>query len=583
MHLGIVKILGPDNKTIPECPYPLDDTESHEFSCLMGVNMYTKQEHTGFNVNTFTEYGKEKVPLLPENTTFLAGKSVSKKLDAMGIFTPEDILAHAHRITASYTREPYPGFSIYYPTDLPSPSWPLCIPCHSREVLAKHPVLKVRGLCSQTAFDREYTMLNDEDGYVKYVGNENSIINYDAEKQIWKIQSLPFPKITATSKAIFSSLFLGKHTWHISNDRKCQTGEVELSVKLSTCDDGEFTCGNGFCINLNKRCDKVQHCNDWSDEIGCSTLEIPQGYLKEFVPIKLMEDETISKAEVIVSASIIDVTNIFEKEGSIGFRIILSMEWKDARVGFRNLRKESKRNLLSKLEMQSVWVPSLVFYNTLNEEETVLDSASNMFVNRSGGFVFAPADVLDEATIFKGSENSFIHKRSYMKTLICEFNMEMYPFDTQRCIIDLRVKQKDDNVIDLAVGDLNLERNAELMQYMIIKYEMMKIKSSNVVISLTLGRKILSQVLTIYLPSVLIIIVVYSTNFLKQFFFEAIVSVNLTAMLVLTTIFLGVSGDLPTTSYVKYVEVWLIFCLFVPFIYVLLHIYIDNLRVRSTR
>ena len=124
-------------------------------------------------------------------------------------------------------------------------------------------------------------------------------------------------------------------------------------------------------------------------------------------------------------------------------------------------------------------------------------------------------------------------------------------------------------------------RSEELMQYMIIKYEMKNKLSSNTVVTVILGRKILSQMLTIYLPSTLIIIVVYSTNFLKEFFFEAIVSVNLTAMLVLTTIFLGVSGDLPTTSYIKYVELWLLFCLFVPFIYVLLHIYIDSLRVRK--
>ena len=144
---------------------------------------------------------------------------------------------------------------------------------------------------------------------------------------------------------------------------------------------------------------------------------------------------------------------------------------------------------------------------------------------------------------------------------------------------DLRVKPKDESFIDLIVGDLALERNKELMQYIIIKYEMKNKRGSSVLLSLTLGRKVLSQMLTIYLPSTLIIIVVYSTNFLKQFFFEAIVSVNLTAMLVLTTIFLGVSGDLPTTSYVKFVEIWLLFCLFVPFIYVLLHIYIDSLRV----
>ena len=51
--------------------------------------------------------------------------------------------------------------------------------------------------------------------------------------------------------------------------------------------------------------------------------------------------------------------------------------------------------------------------------------------------------------------------------------------------------------------------------------------------------------------------------------------------LVLTTMFLGVSGELPTTSYVKMVEVWLLFTLMVPFISVLLHIYIDSLRVSS--
>ena len=77
-----------------------------------------------------------------------------------------------------------------------------------------------------------------------------------------------------------------------------------------------------------------------------------------------------------------------------------------------------------------------------------------------------------------------------MKTFICEFNMEMYPFDTQRCLIDLQVKEKDENFITLSVGDLKLQRHEELMQYVIIKYEMKKLESSNVLLSMTLGRKI---------------------------------------------------------------------------------------------
>ena len=79
----------------------------------------------------------------------------------------------------------------------------------------------------------------------------------------------------------------------------------------------------------------------------------------------------------------------------------------------------------------------------------------------------------------------------------------------------------------------------------------------------------------------------------QDFFFEAVVTVNLTAMLVLTTMFISgkssqldyvilthflVSSNLPTTSYIKMVDIWLIFNLFLPFLEVLLHTYMDSLR-----
>ena len=65
--------------------------------------------------------------------------------------------------------------------------------------------------------------------------------------------------------------------------------------------------------------------------------------------------------------------------------------------------------------------------------------------------------------------------------------------------------------------------------------------------------------MTIYLPTVLILCIVYATNFFKEFFFEAVVTVNLTALLVLTTLFISVSESLPPTAYVKMVDIWLIF------------------------
>ena len=68
---------------------------------------------------------------------------------------------------------------------------------------------------------------------------------------------------------------------------------------------------------------------------------------------------------------------------------------------------------------------------------------------------------------------------------------------------------------------------------------------------------------------------------MKDFFFEAVVTVNLTTMLVLTTMFISVSNNLPTTAYVKMIDIWLIFNLLLPFILVLLHTYMDSLRTDS--
>ena len=100
---------------------------------------------------------------------------------------------------------------------------------------------------------------------------------------------------------------------------------------------------------------------------------------------------------------------------------------------------------------------------------------------------------------------------------------------------------------------------------------------------LTLKRRINNAILTIYLPTILILIIVFTTNFFKDFFFEAVVTVNLTSLLVLTTLFISVSQSLPPTAYVKMIDIWLIFAQLIPFMEVLLHSWMDTYRVDEDR
>ena len=73
-------------------------------------------------------------------------------------------------------------------------------------------------------------------------------------------------------------------------------------------------------------------------------------------------------------------------------------------------------------------------------------------------------------------------------------------------------------------------------------------------------------VLTVYIPTLLLVCISYTTNFYKAFFFEAVVAVNLTCMLVLATMFVSVSDSLPKTSYIKMVDIWLVTTLCIPFL-----------------
>ena len=91
-------------------------------------------------------------------------------------------------------------------------------------------------------------------------------------------------------------------------------------------------------------------------------------------------------------------------------------------------------------------------------------------------------------------------------------------------------------------------------------------------------RKIMSEMMTTYFPSLLLMLITFATTFFKPFFFEAALSVNLTTMLVMTTIFISKMEGLPPTSDIKMIDIWLILCQLVPFAQVVLLTAIEFLR-----
>ena len=71
---------------------------------------------------------------------------------------------------------------------------------------------------------------------------------------------------------------------------------------------------------------------------------------------------------------------------------------------------------------------------------------------------------------------------------------------------------------------------------------------------ITMKRKIMSEIMTTYFPSLLLMMITYATTFFKPFFFEAALSVNLTTMLVMMTIFISKMEVLHSTSATKMID-----------------------------
>ena len=83
--------------------------------------------------------------------------------------------------------------------------------------------------------------------------------------------------------------------------------------------------------------------------------------------------------------------------------------------------------------------------------------------------------------------------------------------------------------------------------------------------------------LTTYLPTILLLLITFTTTFFDKDLFGDVIAVNLTIMLVMTTIFTSKIEELPPTSDMKMIDIWLISCLVIPFLEVILRTTIECL------
>ena len=115
---------------------------------------------------------------------------------------------------------------------------------------------------------------------------------------------------------------------------------------------------------------------------------------------------------------------------------------------------------------------------------------------------------------------------------------------------------KSSNFTLLQSGTLRYLGPVDLKEYYIRNYTMTVSKIEDertvLIVEVVLSRRLLSIVLTCYIPTVLLNVISHATNYFRPDLFDITVQINLTTMLVLTTLFISVRTVLKLTLSKKF-------------------------------
>ena len=345
---------------------------------------------------------------------------------------------------------------------------------------------------------------------------------------------------TAVTNAPKDSYALGKHEWMVTGDDKnCHKGEPYTTfLKLTGCLEGYFTCDDGECVRMEQRCDQLPDCVDKSDERRCKLLVLEEGYNNRVPPItaKSALDRSIVPVPVGVSIVLLEVVSIDEVDHSIQLQFEVILTWKDNRATYLNLKQKTALNKMTEEDIKRLWLPLIIYTNTDQKRTTRLGEYGNgewsttITVTREANFTRADLDELDETEIFQGAENGLTMRQTYTHRFQCNYLLSRYPFDTQVCTIKMNVATLDLDTVKLIPKKLVMEQKEEMTIFHIIDRQLVYRNTSQpqdgVLMFIVLKRKITSEMMTTYFPSIMLTAITFSTTFFKPYFFEAGLSIN---------------------------------------------------------
>ncbi|XP_070001309.1 uncharacterized protein [Penaeus vannamei] len=433
----------------------------------------------------------------------------------------------------------------------------------------------IRGLCKPDEHRIRFIMdgyVNDRPYFRGYYGM--AIFNVGEGTWVFKdtMANLTLATMTMEQPEEYP---LGRTVWDVLEPFCDFAVGDKLRLGLSPCTIEEFMCSDGSCVPRNVRCNLREDCVDGSDENDCGIVLFSGRYASHRPPPGRTYREVLyiqPHVHIVRFSKIDDINLAFYME----FEVHLT--WTDRNLKFKNIKEEEDKNKLSTEEVDSIWTPEIEFLNV--NDGLLKKLKSNVYARQTGEA--EPPDFNDAMmeTVYLPNNVALVSKTFYSASFSCNFYLFSYPFDTQMCSVLIELDSADTSVVNFINESVIYTGLMTLPKYDIQKITSnLSVNSDYAVLEVefTLERRWSLLVLTIFIPTILLLGIGYVTLFIRLAEFEVRAVMTLTTLLVLYTLFNQVSSDLPDTAYIKMIDTWFFFCIFLIFAVNVLHVLVEHL------
>ena len=202
---------------------------------------------------------------------------------------------------------------------------------------------------------------------------------------------------------------------------------------------------------------------------------------------------------------------------------------------YKHLKPESgvEMNALLPEEQEVIWYPWLTPNNIRSQEDakkTLVPDVLAVIPNKTSTKL---AD--NNMHIFSGSDNALSLRKEYSIEWNCAYAYQWYPFDKQVCQMQF---VSDYSKTDIHPSNLEYNHNISLDRYTLRRLCLCNSAINDkeaIIVEVIFGRPIVNNLLTVFVPTLLLVIISFTARLFAEEYIDMVVQVNVTVMLALAT------------------------------------------------